>query len=158
MFKRIINGKKHTGQGSPVPTDALREAMLSFFPKSGEINKYLTFEADDKAHDGFAAVWKYFMWDTDSDNNRKRYLLKFTVRVDIRSDEKAVYFKTKRFARTKRPPRGTEVLQPWFIGIGIGDPETIREEYAKVFKVFRPKKKLQMLVEKATSMGWDAYL
>jgi len=158
MFKRLINGKKYEGQGDAIPASELREALAAFFPQVGEINKYLNFESNEKTNDGFAAVWEYFMWDTDSDGDRRKYLLKYTVSVDIRSDEKAVYLKSKKFARTKRPPRGTEVLQPWFIGIGIGDPETIKEEYSKTFKSFRPKKKLQLLVEKANSLGWDAYL
>ncbi len=158
MFKRLINGKKHEGQGTPVSAGELRDALKEFFPQTTALNKYLTFETNDKLHEGFAAVWEYFMWDTDNEGDRRRYLLKFTINVDIRPDENAVYLKTKRFSRTKRPPRGTEILDPWFIGIGIGDPAAIEEEYSKVFKAFRPKKKLQLLVDKATSLGWDAYL
>jgi len=158
MFKRIKDGKKHEGQGSPVVVGELRDALKRFFPQTGEINKYLQFETNDKVHDGFAAVWEYYGIDTDSEGDRRKYLVKFTVNVDIRLDEKAVYLKTKQFMRTKRPPRGSEVMNPWFVGIGIGDPAVIEEEYSKVFKVFRPKKKLQMLVEKANSLGWDAYL
>jgi hypothetical protein len=98
------------------------------------------------------------MIDTDEDGYRGKYRLKFKVLVDIRTDEKAVYFSTKRFTQTKRPPRGTEVLKPWFVGIGIGEPTAIKEEYSKVFKSFNPRKKLALLVEKATSLGWDAYM
>jgi len=158
MFKRLINGKKHEGKGEAVPASELREALAVFFPQEGEINKYLSFETSEKTHDGFAAVWEYFMVDTDSDGDRRKYLMKFTISVDIRSDEKAVYLKQKKFAKSNLPPRFTEVLDPWFIGIGIGDPATIEEEFSKAFKVFRPKKKLELLVEKANSLGWDAYL
>ena len=158
MFKRIIDGKKHEGQGEPVSSGELREALKGFFPQTGEINKYLTFETNDKVHDGFAAVWEYYGIDTDSEGDRGKYLVQFTVSADIRPDEKAVYLKTKSVMRSKRPPKGTEVLDPWFIGVGIGDPATIAEEYSKFFKSFQPKKNLRMLVEKANSMGWDAYL
>lgn len=158
MFKRIINGKKQEGQGEAVAVDELREALKAFFPQSGEINQYLRFETNDKVHDGFAAVWEYFGIDSDSEGDRRKYLVNYTINVDIRQDEKAVYLKTKQFMRTKRPPRGTEVMDPWFLGVGIGDADTIREEHSKVFKVFQPKKKLRLLVEKANSLGWDAYL
>jgi len=158
MFKRIVDGKKHEGQGSPLSAGELRDALKTFFPQMGEINKYLTFETNDKVHDGFAAVWEYYGYETDSEGDRRKHLIKFTVNVDIRTDEKAVYLKSNCVMRTRRPPRGTEVLNPWFVGVGIGDPATIEEEYSKVFKSFQPKKKLRMLVEKANSMGWDAYL
>ena len=158
MFKRIKDGKKHEGQGEPVVVGELREALKAFFPQSGEINQYMRFETNDKVHDGFSVVWEYYGIDSDSEGDRRRYLVTYTVNVDIRLDEKAVYLKTKQFMRTKRPPRGTEVLDPWFLGVGIGDADTIREEYSKLFKVFQPKKKLRLLVEKANSLGWDAYL
>jgi hypothetical protein len=158
MFKRIIDGKKFEGKGEPAAAGELRDALKTFFPQTGEINKYLRFESNEKLHEGFAAVWEYYGIDTDSDGDRRKHLITYTINVDIRPEEKAVYIKTKSVMRTKRPPRDTEVLDPWFIGVGIGDPTTILEEYSKFVKVFQPKKKLRMLVEKANSLGWDAYL
>jgi len=158
MFKKMFGPKKHDAQGTPVPMDELRSALMAFFPQDGEVNKYLTFDKNDKVHEGFAAVWEYFMRDRDNEGMKRDYLMTFTVNVDIRPDEKAVYFKSKRFARTKRLPIGTERFDPWFTGIGIGKLDVVKTEFNGNVKVFRPKKKLEQLVEQATSMGWDAYL
>lgn len=158
MFKKIFGPKKYEAKGSPAAAAELRTALQGLFPQDGEVNQYLTFETNDKVHDGFAAVWEYFITETDEDNFNQHYWMTYTVFVDIRPDEKAVHLKAKRFARSKRPPKGTKVLDPWFIGIGIGDAVTIKEEYSKLFKSFNSKKKLELLAEKANSMGWDAYI
>jgi len=102
MFKKMFGPKKKEGQGNPVPVSELRKALMEYFPKEGEINQYLTIESSDKTHEGFAAVWEFFIRERDSDGIRQNYLLKHTALVDIRPDEKAVYLKSKHFARTKR--------------------------------------------------------
>ena len=158
MFKKIFGPKKREAQGSPVALEELKGALMACFPQEGKINQYLNFETNDKVHEGFAAVWEYYMADRDDEGIRRKYLMTFTVNVDIRGEEKAVYLKTRRFTRPKRVPKGTEVLDPWFVGIGIGDVDTIMEEFGGNFKVFRTKKKLEVIAEKATSLGWDAYL
>lgn len=158
MFKKMFGPKKHEAQGSPVPLEELKSALMAYFPQEGETNKYLTFGTNDKVHDGFTAVWEYYMRDRDDEGMQRDYLLTFTVFVDIREDEKAVYFKSRRFSRTKRVPMGTERLDPWYSGIGIGDLETVKTEFAKNFTSFAPRKKLKFLVEKTNALGWDAYI
>ena len=158
MFKKIFGPKKHEGKGEAVSFEALKEAMIGFFPIEGEINQHLTIEESDKTNAGFIAVWEYYIVDRDSDGMRRKYLLKHSILVDIRPEEKAVYFKHKRFARTKRPPKGEHVFEPWYTGIGIGSVDEIREKNAKKFKTWSSKKALEPLVEKAVNLGWDAYL
>ena len=95
MFKKLFGPKKVEGVGAPVPTEELREALLSYFPKEGAINQYLTIERSDKTHEGFAAVWEFFIRDSDEEGIKHNYLLKHTILVDIRPEEKAVYLKSK---------------------------------------------------------------
>ena len=158
MFKKMFGPKKHEAQGSPVSLDELKKGLLAYFPQEAGINEFLTFESDEKVHDGFKAVWEYFMRDRDDEGMRRNYLLKYSVFVDIRDDEKAVYFKNRRFTRTKRVPKGEKLFDPWYTGIGIGDLETVRTEYEGKFTSFAGRKKLKFLVEKTNQMGWDAYI
>ena len=158
MFKKMFGPKKHEAQGSPVSLEELKNELLAYFPQEAGINEFLTFESDEKVHDGFKAVWEYYMRERDEDGHWNNYLLKYSVFVDIRSDEKAVYFKNNRFARTKRVPKGTKRFDPWYTGISIGDLETVRTEYDGNFTSFAGRKKLKFLVEKTNQMGWDAYI
>ncbi len=120
IFKKIFGFKKVEGVGTPVPIDELREALLDCFPKEGKINQYLTIEKSDKTHEGFAAVWEFFIRESDEDGFKRNYLVKHTVFVDIRPAEKSVYLKNRHFARTKRVPKGTVVYDPWFRQVRIG--------------------------------------
>jgi len=158
MFKKIFGPKIHEGQGQPVGVDEIKSALMAFFPVEGEMNQHLTFEESEKTNAGFAAVWEYYMIDRDSEGMRGKYLLKHSILVDIREDEKAVYFKHKHFARTKRPPKGEPVYEPWYTAIGIGTIDEIQAKNAKKVKTWSSKKVLEPLVEKAVKLGWDAYL
>ena len=75
MFKKIFGPKKHEGKGEPVAPEDLKSALMAFFPVEGDINQHLTFEESEKTNSGFAAVWEYFMIDSDSDGMRGKYLL-----------------------------------------------------------------------------------
>jgi len=159
MFKKMFGPKKYEREGEPVPVDDLRDALREYFPQEGEmINQYLTIQKTDKTHSGFAAVWEYYIRDSDSEGMKSNYFMKYTVLVDIRPEEHAVYFKGKRFARTKRVPKEETVYDPWFTEIRVGKLEDLKVEKSSSFKVFSAKKILKKLVEQTTGMGWDAYL
>jgi len=157
MFKKLFGPKKVEGVGAPVPTEELRKALLSYFPKEGAINQYLTIERSDKTHEGFAAVWEFFIRDRDPEGIKRNYLMKHTVLVDIRPEEKAVYLKYKHTARTKRVPRDAEVYEPWFHQVRIGKLADLEAENILKVRSFSHKKSLEPLVVQATNMGWDAY-
>ncbi|MCD6576625.1 MAG: hypothetical protein J7K66_01270 [Anaerolineaceae bacterium] len=157
MFKKLFGPKKVEGVGAPVPTEELREALLSYFPKEGAINQYLTIERSDKTHEGFAAVWEFFIRDSDEEGIKHNYLLKHTILVDIRPEEKAVYLKSKHFARTKRVPKGTEIYDPWFRQVRIGKLEDLKAEAIDKVRFFSSKKSVEPVVLQVTNMGWDAY-
>jgi hypothetical protein len=157
MFKKMFGPKKVEGVGTPVPVDELRDALLDCFPKEGEINQYLTIEKRDKTHEGFAAVWEFFIRERDDEGIKRNYLLKHTVLVDIRPEEKAVYLKNRHFARSKRIPKGTEVYDPWFRQVRIGKLADLKAENIDQVKSFSSRKSLDPVVLQATNMGWDAY-
>jgi len=157
MFKKIFGPKKVDGVGTAVPIDELRDALLDCFPKEGEINQYLAIEKSDKTHEGFAAVWEFFIRQSDEEGLKRNYLLTHTVFVDIRPDEKAVYLKNKHFARTKRVPKGTEVYDPWFRQIRIGKLADLKAVNIDKVRFFSSKKSLEPVIAQITNMGWDAY-
>ncbi len=157
MFKKMFGPKKVEGVGTPVPIDELRGALLDYFPKEGEINQYLTIEKSDKTHEGFAAVWEFFIRQSDDEGFKHNYLLQHTVLVDIRPEEKAVYMKSKHFARTKRVPKDAEVYDPWFRQVRIGKLADLKTENIDKVRFFSSKKSLEPVVMHTTNMGWDAY-
>ena len=158
MFKKLFGPKKYEAQGEPAALDELKTAILEFFPMEGEINRHLSITESEKTHAGFAAVWEFYMRDLDSEGYKSNYLLTHTVLVDIRPDEKAVYFKSKHFARTKRIPKGETIYEPWFAQVGIGKLDDLKVEASKKVKKFSSKKRLEPIAEKIASMGWDAYI
>ena len=81
MFKKIFGPKKVDGVGTPVPTEELRDALLDCFPKEGEINQYLATEKTDKTHEGFAAVWEFFIRQSDEEVIKRNYLSKHTMNI-----------------------------------------------------------------------------
>lgn len=157
MFKKIFGPKKHEAVGSPVSLEILKKGLMAYFPQEEGINEFLTFESDEKVHEGFVAVWEYFMRDQNDEGMWLNYLTKFKVLVDIRPDEKAVYFKTRQTSRTKRIPKDTKVFQPWYTAIGIGDLETVRTEFGGNVTSFASHKKMKFLADKAAEMGWDGF-
>jgi hypothetical protein len=157
MFKKIFGPKKFEAQGAPVPLEDMRNLLLSYFPREGEINSYLTIDKTKKVNEGFEARWEFFTYETDTEGDRQRVLLKHTVFVDIRPDENAVYFKTRHLTRTKRPPRREKVYDFWQSQVRIGKLETLMQEKPSRFVFYNAKKILQPLVDDVTSHGWDAY-
>ena len=156
MFKKIFGPKKVEGVGTPVPNDELRDALLDYFPKDGEINQYLTIEKTDKTHEGFAAVWEFFIRQSDEEGIKRNYLLKHTVLVDIRPDEKAVYLKNKHFARTKRVPKGIEVYDPWFRQVRIGKLADLKAVNIDTVRSFSSKKRfLPVSASQRFIWKWD---
>jgi len=142
MFKKIFGPKKVEGVGTAVPIDKLREALLDCFPMEGEINQYLTIEKSDKTHEGFAAVWEFFIRQSDEEGFKRNYLLTHTVLVDIRSE---------------RVPKDIEVYDPWFRQIRIGKLADLKAVNIDKVRFFSSKKSLEPVIAQVTNMGWDTY-
>lgn len=157
MFKKLFGPKKFGGEGSPVSTDEIRNLVLAYFPKEGDINLHLSFDQSDTVNDGFEAKWEFYSFDNDTEGNRQRVLVKHTVFVDIRSQENAVFFKTRHFTRTKKPPKGEEIYQNWQSQVQIGKLETLKQEKSSRFVFYNANKVLEPLIEEVTRNGWDAY-
>ena len=157
MFKKIFGPKKFEAQGDPIPTEALRNILLSYFPREGEINQHLSFDKTDKVNEGFEARWEFYANETDTDGNRQRVRVNHTVFVDIRPAENAVYFKTRHITRTKRPPRGEKVYNMWIPQVRIGKLEVLRQSKPGGFVFYNQKKVLDPLVADVTSHGWNAF-
>ena len=96
--------------------------------------------------------------DRDEEGVMRNYLLTHTVKVDIHPEEKAVYLKSKHFARTKRVPKDAEVYDPWFQQARIGKLAYLKTENINKMRSFSSNKSLEPLVLQTTSAGWDAYL
>jgi len=157
MFKKVFGPKKTEAQGAPIPLDELRNLILSYFPKEGEINQHLSFAKTDKVNEGFEARWEFYAWDTDSEGDSTRVRVNHTIFVDIQPDEHAVYFKSRHNTRTKRPPRGEEVYKSWIPQVRVGKLEDLRQQKPSRFVFYSPKKVLQPIIDDVASHGWDAY-
>lgn len=158
MFKKIFGPNKFEGKGEPAELDELRKALLAFFPQEKGINPDLSIEVTDQVNEGFEAQWEFYIRDRDPEGAKQNYLLQHTVFVDIRPDEKAVYLKTRHFARTKRVPEGKQVYEPWFHQVRIGRLEALEKENVSKIRSYNSKKILEPLVNQVIDMGWDAYL
>ena len=157
MFKKVFGPKKFDAQGTPIPLEDMRNLLLSYFPREGEINQHLSFEKTDKVNEGFEAHWEFFANELDSEANRQRVRVNHTVFVDIRPSENAVYFKTHHITRTKRPPIGEKVYDTLTLQVRIGKLETLIQEKPSKFVFYNAKKVLQPLVDDVTINGWDAF-
>ncbi|MDO9546843.1 MAG: hypothetical protein Q7J07_08880 [Pelolinea sp.] len=157
MFKKMFGPKKVEGVGTPISTEDLRAAILTFFPKSDGINEYLTIEDSKDSPDGFNAVWKLYAKDVDSDGITQNFLVTHTIKVDIKADEKAVYLKSKHFGKTARVPKDEPVHNSWMPFIQIGKIEDLKPVEQKIVNFFSQKKSLDPLVEHITLNGWDVF-
>ena len=124
MFKKIFGPKKVGGVGTPIPAEELRDVLLEYFPKEGEINQDLTIENCDDSPDGFNAVWKFYanVWDEYMDIK----LFTHTVIINIKPQEKAVHIKEKSAAHSVRVPDGETVHKENKVVIRIGKIEVLK--------------------------------
>ena len=156
MFKKVFGPKKTEGIGEPVSTSEIKNVILTYLPKEGEINQYLSFEDMEKS-EGLKAVWEFYDRDRDEEGIRHNYLMKHTLIIDIRPDEKAVYLKHRHFQRTKRIPKDEPIYDPWFQQIQIGKLEDLQKIDFASLRSYSTKKVVAPLVEGITQHGWDAY-
>ena len=151
MFKKIFGPKKVEGVGAPIPAEELRDMLLAYFPKEGEINQYLTIEDNDDSTDGFNAVWKFYQWQYDEYKDIK--LCTSTIFVSIKPQENAVHIKDKYTAQSARKPDGKTVHKENEVLIRIGKIEDLKAVEKKKIR----RSSLKILVEPITQNGWDAY-
>ena len=151
MFKKIFGPKKVEGVGTPIPAEELREVLLAYFPKEGEINQYLTIENCEDSPEGFNAVWKFYQWQFDEYMDIKRCAL--SVIVNIQPQENAVHLKDKSTAQSARKPDKETVHKEKEVLIRIGKIEDLKAVEKKKI----PRHTLKTLVEPITQNGWDAY-
>ena len=151
MFKKMFGPKKVEGVGAPIPVEELRNILLEYFPKEGEINQYLTIENCDDSPDGFNAVWKYYQWQFDEYMDIKQCTN--TVIVNIQPQENAVHIKDKGISQSARKPDRETVHKENEVLIRIGKIEDLKAVGKKKIRRFT----LKTLVEPITQNGWDAY-
>ena len=135
---------------------------MEYFPSEGEVNPFLTIEANKKSPDGFSAVWKFYSKESDMDNiGYKNCQVTHTISVEIDPKEKSVRLKTRHFSKTTRIPRGEMIYHPWQKQVKIGLlPDLIQEVEADKKKrafTYSSKKALEPVVACITENGWDAY-
>ena len=152
MFKKMFGPKKVEGVGAPIPAEELRNVLLEYFPKEGEINRYLTIEDCDDSPDGFNAVWKFYQWQFNGDYNDIK-LCTPKVIVNIQPQENAVHIEDKGIAQSARKPDRETVHKENEVLIRIGKIEDLIAVEKK--KIHRST--LKTLVEPIIQNGWDAY-
>lgn len=162
MFKKMFGPKKIEGKGKAVPVEELRNKLLELFPSEGEVNSFLTIEANKKSQDGFSAVWKFYSKESDMDNmGYKKCQVTHTVNVEIDPAEKAVHLKSKHFSKTTRIPKGETIHFPWQKYVNIGKlPDLIEKVEADKSKrafSYSSKKAFKPVIACITENGWDAY-
>lgn len=162
MFKKMFGPKKIEGKGEAIPLEELRDKLLAYFPSEGEVNPFLTIEANKKSPEGFSAVWQFYSKESDMDNmGYKKCQVTHTVSVAIDPAEKAVRLKSRHFSKTTRIPRGETIYHPWqrYVKIGLL-PDLIEQVEAdknkKAFS-YSSKKVFEPLIACITENGWDAY-
>ena len=162
MFNKLFGPKKVEGSGEPAAPEVLREALLELFPKAGEINRHLEIEPNEKFPQGFKAVWRFFTLETDSeDDSTYPFAMTYTMQVNIKPEEKAVFLKTSQSGKTARVPEGEEIYDNWYSQVRVGTLEEVQaqaeDEQARGVITYTIKKITAPLVACATSIGWDAY-
>ena len=157
MFKKMFGPKKVEAVGEPVSTKEIRESILAFFPKVTGINDYLTIEDSKDNPEGFNAVWKLYAIERDDEGIKHKYLVTHTVKVDIKTEEKAVYLKNKHVGRSARIPKDEILHKSWMPFIQIGKIEDLKPVEEKNVYSFSTKKSLAPLVKHITQKGWDVY-
>ena len=151
MFKKMFGPKKVEGVGAPIPVEELRNILLEYFPKEGEINQYLTIENCDDSPDGFNAVWKFYQRQFDEYMDIKRFTV--TVIVNIQPKENTVHIEDKGISQSARKPDRETVHKENEVLIRIGKIEDLIAVEKK--KIHRST--LKTLVEPIIQNGWDAY-
>jgi len=152
MFKKMFGPKKVEGVGAPIPAEELRNVLLEYFPKEGEINRYLTIEDCDDSPDGFNAVWKFYQWQFNGDYNDIK-LCTPKVIVNIQPQENAVHLKIESTPQSARKPDKETVHKENEVLIRIGKIEDLKAVEKKKIR----SGSLKILVEPITQNGWDVY-
>lgn len=163
MFKKIFGPKKTEGIGEPVRPEELRAALLELFPSEGDVNAHLDIEKNESSSEGFNAVWRMYIKESDSEDAFRYhyYMLTHTLSVDIDPSEHAVRFKVSQNRKSARVPQGEQVYDPWYAQVKVGKLDELKAqaeaESAKRSFSYSSKKLTEPLVTCATSLGWDAY-
>ena len=163
MFKKIFGPKKTEGIGEPVPPAELRTALQALFPSEGEVNAHLSIEKNEKSPEGFNAVWRMYIKESDAEDTFRYhyYMLTHKLSVDIDPQEKAVRFKISQNKKSARVAQGETVYDPWYGQVKVGELQDLKAqaaaESAKRSYSYSTKKLTEPLVSCATALGWDAY-